>query len=282
MQEPIRLRHDPAEPVALRQALESEFNAPLAHDLGALRAGLMHEVASAGPATLGQGLSAGGLALLVALAAASAVWMTRAVEPTLTAAPTPNLALAPPPIPTLPRAVAPEPASPPGASPESAAIPALDAARPEPRPAHRPRPDRAAPAPQPAKSRLAEEMAAYELAQAALTDGQYREAAERFAGYLHAYPDGALVNEATLSRLEALHRAERPAEVAQLARQVLQDGLLVSRRAEVLRVLAEAEVMRGHCAEAETAFEQAGEAGAKLEATVVQSALQACEGRAMR
>ncbi|MCA9552983.1 MAG: hypothetical protein KC933_23305, partial [Myxococcales bacterium] len=85
-----------------------------------------------------------------------------------------------------------------------------------------------------------------------------------------------------LGHLEALHRAGRADAAVAQAKALLGAPGLAGRRAEVLRVLAEAEVLRGRCDEARAAFEQAREAGADITEDAVQGALQACARRSPR
>lgn len=284
MHDPIRLRHDPAQPAAMRSAIQAEIAAPMGGDLAALKASLGQQIASgASGSVLGVGPK---LVLLLGLGALGAWWLQ--TGPTTPAAPIAVAAEAPKPpaelhalvaVPVQPLAMPPEPPSLEVEAPTAALL------QPEQAPAPRPtlRARRPAPIPEaPKPSGLAAEMAAYQSAQNALSAGHYLPAAAHFADYLKTYPEGSLVDEATLGQLEALHHAKQPAKVVALAQSILNTERIPERHAEVLRVVAEAEVMRGHCESAKKAFAQAKDKGADVTASDLQGALQTCESRAMR
>lgn len=294
MQEPTRLRLDPEQPPGLRQALDAELARPLEHDLGAMKAALMAKTTSSA------GLLTGALPKLIGLAAlvgAGAWWLTRAPEPEPPPPAPPAVVAAEPEAAPAPRRSLLEQARWPAEDPAGDEVPAEAAPTPEPEadedPAEAPAlaadpPPRSQP-PEPASepapdeaSLLAAELAAYGAGRDALASGDFEAAAEAFSDYLAEYPEGRLSAEATLGQLEALHRSGNPVEVRRLAEEALNQPALESRKAEVLRVLAEAEVMDGACDAAERAFERAAEEGAELTEDDVRGALEACERRSMR
>jgi len=287
MHEPARLRVDPDTPSALREALDAEIAAPLGHDLVAMKAALTTQVSSSSAiAALAPKLLA-----LLAVAGVGAWWLTR--PPELAAPPAKTTAVeiaAPEAAPAAPRrsliperlpveatAAAPRPEPAPEPEPDPAPAPIAKAAAPA-----RSAPPAPEPEPEDEASRLAAELALYGEGRDALAAGEHEAAAEAFEQYRTQYPEGSLRAEATLGQLEALHRAERPDRVRDLATHALEDPALAPRRAEVLRVLAEAEVMDGRCEPAADAYRAAREAGAELGDDDVQGALEACERGAMR
>lgn len=291
MKEPIRLRLDPEQPASLRSALDAEVAAPLGHDLMALKQGLGGQI-SAGVSPASGALGAlKGLAVMLALGTVAAWWWSQPEPARLTRAPRPEAAT-PAPVRIAPAVANAEQPNPPQADAAQLALTPRPVAqeKPTPRGAHRisnpgARPAATEPAPAPTQapaSSLAAQMALYAGAQAALEAQQWAKAEAGFTQYLSAYAEGSLVTEATLGRLEALHQAARFAEVSRSARAILNDGRLAGRHAEIQRVLAEAEVMQGHCAQAQTAYQRARALGASVSDDDVQGAIQACEGRAMR
>lgn len=296
MKEPIRLRLDPEQPAGLRSALDAEIAAPLAHDLIALKQGLGAHIASGASPASGALSALKGVAVMLALGTVAAWWWSQPEPARLTEAPRPEAAVR---APVRIAQTAPAVASEQTASADEAAATQLavnpvpaphnQPARPNPKAASIPvaRHDQGDPAPAPERpqapgSSLAAQMALYAEAQTALEAQQWAKAEAGFAEYLGAYADGSLVTEATLGRLEALHQAGRFAEVSRSAQAILNDGRLAGRHAEIQRVLAEAEVMQGHCAQAKTAYQRARALGASVSDDDVHGAVQACEGGAMR
>ncbi|MEZ4268438.1 MAG: hypothetical protein R3F39_18895 [Myxococcota bacterium] len=157
-------------------------------------------------------------------------------------------------------AEAPAPKAPPSDSP--AAVGAIEEGQPEIPPAE--------------TSTLAAQLALYEAGRAALRAGEFGKAAASFHQYVAGYPEGELVGEAQLSRLEALARGGRAAEAERLATRLLAQGGLAGRRAEVARVRGEQLVKLGRCDEAKAAFVAAGD----LSAAQVETALARCEAGA--
>ncbi len=291
MKEPIRLRLDPEQPAGLRSALDAEVAAPLGHDLMALKQGLSAQIAAGVSPASGALGAFKGLAVMLALGTVAAWWWSQPEPARLTQAPRPQAA-APAPLRIAPAVASAEQPKPDQATAVQLAVtpPSVAQDKPATRDAHPvsnpgARPETKAPAPAPAEapaSSLAAQMALYGDAQAALEAQQWQRAEAGFAQYLSAYADGSLVTEATLGRLEALHQAARFAEVSRNARAILNDGRLAGRHAEIQRVLAEAEVMQGHCETAQTAYQRARALGASVSDDDVNGAIQACEGRAMR
>ncbi len=285
MHDPIRLRDDPAQPVALRAALKAEIASPIPIDLAAMKAGLGQQIsAGAAPSALGLGSK---VLILLGLSAIAVLWLRPTTNlapqnvqivaaPVVAVAPPAALAELPPSKPATLRAL-PEPAATVETSNPPDVEPRRQTTKARPKAPTRP----AATAPN-KLSGLAAQMAQYQSAQSALSEGRYVPAATHFATYLQVYPHGTLVDEATLGQLEALHRAKQPAKVVALAKTILAAERIPERHAEVLRVLGEAEVMRGHCDAARRAFEKAITLGSTIRTSTLKSALQACESRAMQ
>lgn len=283
---PTRLIHDPETPGAMRAALEAEIAAPVGHDLAALRTAVTTPGATAG---FSGSLAAKGLALLL-LTGAGVWWFfdepsgpsAAAIAVAQPATPSPEVAPAPAPVAEAERAgPAPRAAE---ATTELATTPrrAVTAPAPRaPRRAPRPTPPGASKAADPG-SNLAAQLALYGEGRDALHAERFDDAADAFDRYRTKYPQGSLRTEATLGELEALHRAERPARVRKVVTEALASPAFATRRAELLRVLGEAEVMAGRCQQAAAAFERAEQAGATLDAAQTKAALEACERRAMR
>lgn len=303
MKRPLPMRQDPTLPDDLRSALRAESTAPLAHDTAAVKQALMAKVAAATAAGVGAAAAIGGaksalgglLAKLVGGASAAkivvgaTITVVTAGVVSYTAVQLRQPAAQPPPAvdetmraPTL-SSPAPAPALPQPAP----VVPALDPPAGttlefEPLSVRMPRRPGQPSSPRPATSTvrppsLADEMAQYEAGRRALRAGKLPEAIVAFERYLELFRDGELRPEAGLSLVEAHIKARQPARAEAVARTLLTDPTLRSRRGELLRVRAEAYVLMGRCSEAKIVYAQALSAGGTdLTRESVEAALHRC------
>jgi len=125
-------------------------------------------------------------------------------------------------------------------------------------------------------SQLLQELADYDRGVTALREGDPERAALLFDRYLETYPDGRLVSEARLSRVEAWVRSRRYGAAAQEAQLLADLPDLANRRGELLQVAAESLLPLGECDRARQLFDQALDAGAEFDPDSVAAKLLAC------
>jgi len=307
MKRPLPMRQDPTLPDDLRSALRAESTAPPAHDVAAVKQALLTKVAAATAAGVGTVAAVGGAksalgGLLAKLAggATAAKIVVGATIAVVTAGVVSYTAVQlrspaaqpPPPVEVVPRTppqpVTPTPpvvpVAPPIAAPAetpiefdplsvrlprgsgnlSAARPTAPASPTQPVPAVRP-------------PSLADEVAQYETGRRALRAGKLAEAIAAFEHYLDQFKQGELRPEAGLSLVEAYIKAGKPDRAEAVARTLVADPTLRSRRGELLRVRAEAYVLMGRCSEAKIVYTQAlGAGGTDLTRDMVEAALRNC------
>jgi hypothetical protein len=284
MSDPSRLADDPG----LKTLFEAERAELTPRDDAAIEERVIARLRDpgAGPGPSGGGTSALPIAAGVAVVAAvgAALWLGTASERIVPSPPVTTAPVVTPPVPT-PSPVAPPLASrdetsrPDGTPVQTPAVaprarpPASRSARP-PAPPVEPA---SAPGPQPAAtSSLAEQLAAYEEARAALGARDFGRAADRFGAFVSRWPDGELADEGRLSQLEALVRAERYGDVVTLAGALADRASLAPRRAEILRALADAYAHTARCDDAARVFTDARAAGGDFAQRDADDAVAAC------
>lgn len=284
---PRRLRDDPDFSWETGCDLADEAFAVGGYDLPAMKGAVLAEVqapsagaplkaASRGAMSWGgAGLVVGGVLLVGGLLWAwssgpSVEAAAVQVAPMVASPPAPASvpAVAPAAGPTAP-AAAPEVVGPVGPAPvervEAPAAPAMEAERSElpaeaeaspaattpPEPGHdepAPAPDAAAEAPP--LSGLAAELAAFDAAAGALSDGRPGEAALGFEAYLATYPSGRLLDEAELGLLRARVELGDHEGVEVVAARLQERPSMALRRSEILRTRAENLVWLKRCDDA--------------------------------
>ena len=262
-EEPLRMSDDPE--------FERAFGVPLDpldvlhrdYDLAGIKARAFSGAPVATPRAPLRWLAGGGGAAAALLAALLGGWWTLGVPSPAPPDHQESAAVAPDrvlPLPTPPIAVVP-----PAAEPRPVNAPLEEARRPAPRPPLEPRPALVPPAQlvvvAPAEALvgadgpngmtfLQAENAEFDRAAQRAEEDEPADALRLFEGYVAHWPQGRLVDEADLGRLDALRSLARWDEVEHLAAGLAARGSLVEKQPFLFGVRAEALAALGRCGEA--------------------------------